>query len=135
MLAAWRNRSCQICSFCTILRDGLFPITVSTDEFCFVPLDRQSLAFGHCMVIPRTHVRSVYELDPDTHQGVFSLAKRPAPRLARAAGRKAVGYVALGTGLPHAHLHLVPMDAHEVLLQPEPAAVSDDTLADWARQL
>jgi diadenosine tetraphosphate (Ap4A) HIT family hydrolase len=86
------------------------------------------------MVIPRAHVRTVYELDRDTYQAVFSLARRLAPRLLRAAGRKAVGYVAFGI-VPHAHLHLVPMDTHDVLLQPEPAAVSDETLADWAREL
>ena len=123
------------CPFCAIDAVGLPPHGLLEDEQCFVVLDRESLARGHCMVIPRRHAPSVSELPASENRHVFDLARWLAPRLARATGTKSVGYVAFGTGLPHAHLHLVPMDDSSVLLTPRPTLLDDEELAVSAREL
>jgi diadenosine tetraphosphate (Ap4A) HIT family hydrolase len=69
------------------------------------------------------------------YEALFHFAQRVARRLQGATRKKAVGFVAFGTGLPHAHLHLVPMDTHEVLLKPQPVALSESTLAEHAHRL
>jgi histidine triad (HIT) family protein len=70
------------------------------------------------MIIPSQHVVKVYELDDDTYRRLFDLAKLLSVRLERVTGRKAVAYTAFGTGLPHAHLHVVPHDNIDVLVNP-----------------
>jgi histidine triad (HIT) family protein len=123
------------CPFCVINAKGLPRHALLEDGECFVILDRESLAPGHCMVIARRHVPTVYELPESEYRHVFDVARWLAPRLALAAGTKAVGYVAFGTGLSHAHLHLVPMDDDSVLLVPRPTLVGDEELAASAGEL
>jgi histidine triad (HIT) family protein len=123
------------CPFCFVSAEGLPGHAVFNDDECFVLLDRESLGPGHCMVVARRHVPTIYDLPESEYRHLFDVARWLAPRLAEAVGTKAVGYVAFGTGLPHAHLHLVPMDDSNVLLAPRPTLVDDAELADRAHQL
>jgi len=107
-----------ICPFCQIAQAGLPPHGVYEDASFFIILDRESLGFGHCMVIPKRHVVKVYDLNADETHAFFALAQRFAIQLERVLAVKAVGYVAFGSGLPHAHLHLVPHNDSCVLVYP-----------------
>src|SRR5690349_13630438 len=96
------------CPFCQFAQEGLPVQGLYEDNSLMVILDMNSLGVGHCMVIPKQHVVQVFELDEQTYSALFLLAKKLAPYLLRATGSKAIGYVIFGSGLPHAHLHLVP---------------------------
>lgn len=122
------------CPFCGVA--GRPPRHLLTSyERCFVLLDRESLGFGHCLVVPVVHRPTLYDLPRPDHDAVFAAARSFAPRLAAATGSRAVGYVAFGTGLPHAHLHLVPMSDAAVLTEPRPRQLGEDELAAQAGRL
>lgn len=125
------------CPFCQIASSGLPPHGLYEDESFLVMLDRESLSFGHCMVIPKRHVAKLYELDAKEYEALFRLAGKLALQLERALGAKAVGYVAFGSGLPHAHLHLVPHDEPDVLEHPHEhlRKLSDEELTAEAARL
>lgn len=125
------------CPFCRIVREGLPPHGLFEDQTSFVLLDRESLGFGHCMIVPKRHVVKVYELDEGESAALFALARKLATHLERASGAKAVGYVAFGSGLPHAHLHLVPHNDSRVLEYPHEylRKLSDEELKTEARRL
>lgn len=125
------------CPFCQIAQAGLPPHGVYEDSSFFIMLDRESLGFGHCMVIPKRHVVKVYDLNPDETSGLFALAQRFAIQLERALAVKAVGYVAFGSGLPHAHLHLVPHNDSRVLVyaHENTRVLSDEELRAAAERL
>lgn len=106
------------CPFCTIGESGSAPGLLYHDDKLFVLLDRESLAFGHCMVIPREHIGTVYKLSGASRDDFFRFAAEVAAQLELALRVKAVGMVSFGTGLAHAHLHLVPHDDPDVLLHP-----------------
>src|SRR5947208_1361392 len=96
------------CPFCEIASHGLPAHGLYEDAHAFVIMDRGSLGPDHCMVIPRAHVPTLYGLDESTYAPVMGLVRRLARLLQRISGRKAVGLTAFGSGLPHAHMHLVP---------------------------
>lgn len=125
------------CPFCEIGQGETPPHCLYDDSRLFVLLDRASLAFGHCMVIPKVHVTKVYELPEEIRRPFFEFAATAARKLERALGVRAVGLVAFGSGLPHAHLHLVPHDDPEVLNNPLQwiRTKNDEELAEEARQL
>lgn len=125
------------CPFCEILRSGLPAHCLHEDERLFVLLDRDSLAFGHCMVIPKVHVEKVYDLPAELRERFFAFATGAAKRLERALAVKAVALVAFGSGLPHAHLHLVPHDEADVVMNPTRHVrhKTDDELAEDASRL
>ncbi len=104
------------CPFCQIAAEGLPAHGLYEDAEFIVILDKASLGFGHCMIIPRQHVVEVYELGQEAYVALFLLAKAIAARLKAATGARAIGYTAFGSGLPHAHLHLVPHDDPQVLV-------------------
>jgi histidine triad (HIT) family protein len=87
-------------------------------EDAFVMLDRRPLSFGHCMVVPKRHVVKLYDLPPHEHARVLALARRLARALEHALGCRSVAYLAFGSGLPHAHLHVVPHDDPHTVLEP-----------------
>src|SRR5258708_2488336 len=106
------------CPFCGIAQITLPAHGLFEDESFFIILDRDSLGFGHCMVIPRRHVAKIYELSDSETSGLFALARKIAIQLENALGVKSVAYVAFGSGLHHAHLHLVPHNDPRVLEYP-----------------
>jgi len=106
-----------VCPFCQLAQARAAHELYRDDGF-FVLLARESLAFGHCMVIPKRHVVKVYHLDGDEFARLFALARRFANELEAKLEVKAVAMVAFGSGLPHAHLHLVPHDHGRVLTHP-----------------
>lgn len=108
----------ETCPFCQIIiQEGINYLIYEDNAFIVIP-DRDSLGYGHCMIIPKQHVAKVYELDEDTYAGLFTLAKNFAGKLEGITAKKAVAYTAFGSGLPHAHLHLVPHDDIDVLVNP-----------------
>jgi diadenosine tetraphosphate (Ap4A) HIT family hydrolase len=127
------------CPFCRIATtdDLSSAYVVYADRSFFVMLDRESLGPGHCMVIPRRHVREVHDLSETEYFQLFGLARRVVPILRASTGAHAVAYTAFGSGLPHAHLHLVPHDDEQVLLEPMRflRRLSDQELAANAAQL
>jgi histidine triad (HIT) family protein len=123
------------CPFCDLVRTGLPDYGLYEDRSFLVILDRASLGIGHCLIIPKVHVRQTYELDETTYTDLFLLARRLAPCLQRVTARQAIGYVIFGSGLPHAHLHLVPHNTSAELEHPQVQIVSDDQLRERAAYL
>lgn len=124
------------CPFCRIARAGLPPHGLYEDEAFLLLLDPDSLGRAHCLLIPKRHVAQVHDLGEQEYSALFLLAKQLAPCLQRATRARAVGYVAFGSGLPHAHLHLVPHDEPAELEHPQPRALSAVELranAAWLR--
>ena len=103
------------CPFCRLATEGFPANGLYEDSRFVVILDKASLGFGHCMLIPKQHVVEVHELSQEAYVGLFLLAKAIAARLKAATGARAIGYTAFGSGLPHAHLHLVPHDDPQIL--------------------
>jgi len=106
------------CPFCDIASGGLPPHGLFEDDEIFVILDRNPLSFGHCMVVPKRHVVKLYDLAPPEHAKVLALAQRLAGALEQSLECTSVAYLAFGSGLPHAHLHVVPHDDPNVVLEP-----------------
>ena len=79
------------------------------DEF-YAFLDINPVAEGHTLVIPRREVDYIFDMD-DAEIGRYEqFAKRVAVALKKAFPCKKVAQVVLGLEVPHAHIHLIPMN-------------------------
>ena len=72
-------------------------------------LDINPLAKGHTLVIPKREVDYIFDLDPETYAGLWQFAARVAVAVRAAVPCKRVGVAVLGMEVPHAHIHLVPL--------------------------
>ena len=81
-----------------------------SDKF-YAFLDINPLAKGHTLVIPRREVDYIYDMDDDELAEYQVFAKRVATALKKAFPCKKVAQVVLGLEVPHAHIHLIPMNS------------------------
>ena len=81
-----------------------------SDKF-FAFLDINPVAKGHTLVIPRREVDYIYDMDDDELAEYQVFAKQVAVALKKAFPCKKVAQVVLGLEVPHAHIHLIPMNS------------------------
>jgi histidine triad (HIT) family protein len=72
-------------------------------------LDVMPLVEGHVLVIPKKEIDYIFDLDEDAYQGLWLFARQVAKKLKMAIPCKRIGIAVIGLEVPHAHIHLVPM--------------------------
>ncbi len=101
----------------TLIVNGEIPaLKVAEDDDFLAFLDIAPVAEGHVLVIPKKEVDYLFDLDGESYAGLFSFAKKVAEGMKRAIPCRKVGVMVLGLEVPHAHIHLVPMQSEADLL-------------------
>jgi histidine triad (HIT) family protein len=85
-----------------------YKVAESIDFLAF--LDINPLAEGHVLVIPKKEVDYIFDLDEETYVGLQIFAKIVAKGLEKAIPCKRIGVAVIGLEVPHAHIHLIPMN-------------------------
>lgn len=90
---------------------GEFPsYKIAEDDKYYAFLDINPLAEGHTLVIPKVEVDYLFDLDDKTLVGLTLFSKRVAKAIEKAIPCKRIGVAVLGLEVPHAHIHLVPLN-------------------------
>jgi histidine triad (HIT) family protein len=96
-------------------------------------LDISPLAKGHVLVIPKSEVDYLFDLDDETYVGLQLFAKYVAKALEAAVPCKKIGMAVIGLEVAHAHIHLVPMeDANDLNFTRDKMQPSQEELAETA---
>ena len=93
---------------------------VAEDDRFFAFLDINPLAKGHTLVVPKQEVDYLFDLDDDTLAAMQVFAKHVALAIGKAFPCRKVGQAVLGLEVPHAHIHLVPMQTEGDMLFSRP---------------
>ena len=83
---------------------------VAENDNYFAFLDINPLAKGHTLVVPKCETDYIFDLDDQTLGGMVVVAKEVASKIKKMTGCKKVAMVVLGLEVPHAHIHLIPMN-------------------------
>ena len=83
---------------------------VAEDENFIALLDIMPLVKGHTLVIPKKEVDYIFDMDDDSLGDMHVFAKRVAIALKKTIPCKRIGVCVIGLEVPHAHIHLVPMN-------------------------
>ncbi len=86
---------------------------VAEDDNYYAFLDINPLAKGHTLVIPKAEVDYLFDLDDATLAGLTVFAKKVAHKIKKQTGCVKVAMVVLGLEVPHAHIHLIPMNSEK----------------------
>ena len=95
--------------FTRIVRGEIPSYKVAEDERFFAFLDINPLTKGHTLVIPKQETDYLFDLDDRTLADMIVFAKRIARKLKEKIECKRVAVVVLGLEVPHAHIHLIPI--------------------------
>ena len=79
------------------------------DEFLAF-LDIAPLAEGHLLVVPKKEVDKLFDLDNATYTGLMQFAKTVAAAMEKAIPCNRIGVTVIGLEVPHAHVHLIPIN-------------------------
>lgn len=85
-----------------------YKVAEDADHFAF--LDINPVHPGHVLVIPKKEVDYLFDLEPEEYSALMLFARRVAKAIRRAIPCRKVGVTVIGLDVPHAHVHLVPMD-------------------------
>ena len=106
-----------------------------SDKF-YAFLDINPLAKGHTLVIPRREVDYIFDMEDDELAEFQLFAKRVAVALKKAFPCKKVAQVVLGLEVPHAHIHLIPMNSEaDVDFRREKLQLTEAEFTDIAKRI
>jgi len=84
---------------------------VAEDDRYLAFLDIFPLVVGHVLVIPKAETDYLFDLDDQDYGGLMLFSKRIAIAIKKAIPCKKIGVAVLGLEVPHAHIHLVPLNS------------------------
>ena len=96
--------------FTRIIQGGIPCHKVGEDDRFLAFLDIAPLREGHTLVIPKVEVDRFFDLPADVLAGIMPFAQEVAARIQRAIPCDRIGVAVIGLEVPHAHVHLIPID-------------------------
>ncbi|HON02943.1 MAG TPA: HIT family protein [Paludibacteraceae bacterium] len=82
---------------------------IAENDLYFAFLDIHPLTKGHTLVIPKKEEDYIFRLDDENYQGLMLFAKKIALAIEKAIPCKRIGMAVIGLEVPHAHVHLIPI--------------------------
>tara|TARA_B110000467_G_C17898307_1_gene253525 strand:- start:69 stop:464 length:396 start_codon:yes stop_codon:yes gene_type:complete len=106
---------------------------VAENENCFAFMDIAPLAVGHVLVVPKEEVDRYFDLSDKQLSELNLFAKKIAFAIEQVVPCKRVGVAVIGLEVPHAHIHLVPLNSvSDINFEREKLDLSNETLAEVA---
>jgi histidine triad (HIT) family protein len=99
--------------FSKIIRGEIPCYKIAENEEFFAFLDISPLAKGHVLIVPKREVDKYFDLNSEEMYGINLFAKGIALAIENAIPCKRVGVAIVGLEVPHAHIHLIPLNSVE----------------------
>ena len=96
--------------FSKIINGEIPSYKIAEEENYYAFLDINPLALGHTLVIPKKEIDYIFDVDDELLKGMIVFAKKVALAMGKEIDCKRIGITVLGLEVPHAHIHLVPIN-------------------------
>lgn len=98
------------CVFCKIVDEAIPAAKVYEDDkvLCFLTIE--AINEGHTLVIPKRHIETVWDMEDNLYSQTMDTVKKVSVAIDRAFNPRKVGVMVAGWEIPHAHVHVVPMN-------------------------
>ena len=122
--------------FTQIINKQLSAHIIAENEYCIAFLDIHPLAQGHTLVIPKLEVDYIFDLPDSILNQMLPFAKKVANGIQQAVPCVRVGIAVVGLDVPHAHVHLIPINkASDMNFSKQPLACTQEELANIAQSI
>lgn len=122
--------------FTKIIRGEIPSYKVAEDDRFFAFLDIRPLAKGHTLVIPKEEIDYIFALEDELLGEMITFSKKVALAIEKVVPCKRMGMTVLGLEVPHAHIHLVPINSvYDIDFKKAPVEISQEDFAALARQI
>jgi histidine triad (HIT) family protein len=83
---------------------------IAEDDLFLAFLDVNPNAKGHTLCIPKQEINKIFDIEDELYLGLMQFSKKIAVALEKAIPCKRVGMAVIGLEVPHAHVHLIPLN-------------------------
>ena len=109
---------------------------IAEDENYFAFLDIRPLTKGHTLVIPKQETDYIFDLDDQTLAGLAIFAKKISKAIEKSVPCLRIGIAVIGLEVPHAHVHLVPMQTmHDINFANPKLNLSSEEMTEIANSI
>ncbi|WP_144282558.1 HIT family protein [Chryseobacterium echinoideorum] len=99
--------------FTKIINGEIPAYKIAEDEHFIAFLDVMPLVKGHTLVVPKKEVDLIFDLEAEDYKNLWSFAQKIAKKIKNAVPCVRVGVAVVGLEVPHAHIHLIPLNTVE----------------------
>ncbi|QQV01696.1 MULTISPECIES: HIT family protein [Chryseobacterium] len=99
--------------FTKIINGEIPAYKIAEDEDFIAFLDVMPLVKGHTLVVPKKEVDLIFDLDSEDYKNLWSFAQHVAKKIKKGIPCVRVGVAVVGLEVPHAHIHLIPLNTVE----------------------
>jgi len=122
--------------FSKIIAGEIPSYRIYEDDHYYAFLDINPLAEGHTLVIPKVETDYLFELEDDLLAGMMVFAKKVALAIDQTMDCKRVGVAVLGLEVPHAHIHLIPINnLHDIEFSKPKLKFTEEQFRDTAQRI
>ncbi|KAA6321432.1 putative HIT-like protein [termite gut metagenome] len=93
---------------------------VAENDRFFAFLDINPLTKGHTLVVPKQEIEYIFDLNDEDTAAMYVFAKKIARAIEQAIPCKRIGMAVIGLEVPHAHIHLIPINKESDMLFSNP---------------
>ncbi|MEK9740550.1 MAG: HIT family protein [Flavobacteriaceae bacterium] len=99
--------------FTKIISGEIPSYKIAEDAYCFAFLDIHPNTKGHVLCVPKTPIDQLFDLPEKEYQYLMNFSRKVAKALYKAIPCQRIGMSVVGLEVPHAHVHLIPIQAME----------------------
>ena len=122
--------------FTKIIKGEIPAYKIAENDNYLAFLDVLPLVKGHTLVVPQKEIDYIFDLDDEYLSGLFLFAKKVGFALQKAIPCKRIGITVIGLEVPHAHVHLVPLNTMNDINFSQPRLkLSDKEFRDIASKI
>ena len=122
--------------FTKIVKGEIPSHKVYEDKNFLAFLDINPLKKGHTLVIPKKEVDYIFDIDSKEYQNLWNTAKKIALGMKKVIECNRISIVVMGLEVPHAHIHLIPLDSMQDIDFAQPKLnISNDEMVQIANRI
>lgn len=105
------------CIFCKIAKGEIPSVKIWEDKKYFAFLDMNPVTPGHTLIIPKKHDDYIFDMKKGEYAKLMLTSKKVAKILKEKLNPKRVGIIVEGFGVPHVHIHLIPINKPDEIIK------------------
>lgn len=122
--------------FTRIIEGEIPSYKIAESDSCYAFLDINPLAKGHALVIPKKEIDYILDVDDELYKTLFAFAKKVGKAIESVIDCKRIGMIVFGLDVPHAHIHLIPINkASDMSLSSPKLKLSNEEFTEIAKAI
>ncbi|GEC78006.1 HIT family protein [Flavobacterium aquatile] len=108
---------------------------IAEDENFLAFLDVNPNTKGHTLCIPKQEINKIFDIEDDLYLGLMAFSKKIAVALEKTVACKRIGMAVVGLEVPHAHVHLIPLNEMDEMRFQNKVSLTKEEFEDLAKAI